>query len=96
MTLYQERLNRDFENTDKNSKVQEAYMKVLDQNSYLNEDATANAKKTLDAILGSLKGDDKNDIYKMAMGMKKSYEKNKGFSKDQANWIYKTSKAMFK
>lgn len=96
MTLYQERLNRDFENRDENEKIQEAYMKVLDQNSYLNEDATADAKKSLDAILGSLKGDEKNDIYKMAMGMKKSYEKNKGFSKDQANWIYKTSVAMFK
>jgi len=65
-------------------------------NSELNEDDTENALKTLKAIIGSLKGNKENDIYKMAEGMMKSYEKNKGFSKDQAEWIYKTSKAMFK
>lgn len=62
----------------------------------VNEDATADAKKSLDAIIGATKDDTGNDIYKMAMGMKKTFEKNKGFSKDQANWIYKTSVAMFK
>ena len=95
MKLYPERLNRDFENSDPNTKIQEAYMKVLDQNSWLNEDATADALGTLNAIIGSTKKAG-GDIYDMAMGMKKSYDKNKGFSKDQANWIYKTSKMMFK
>lgn len=73
--------------------IQEAYEKML--NPMLNEDATADAKKTLDAIIGSTK-DDGGDVYKMAMGMKKSFDKNKGFSKDQANWIFKTSQALFK
>jgi hypothetical protein len=64
-------------------------------NTVLSEDATANALGTLNAIIGSTqKGG--GDIHKMALGMKKSYEKNKGFSKDQAGWIYKTSKGMFK
>jgi hypothetical protein len=94
MKLYPERLNRDFKSRDENERIQEAYMKVL--NPMLDEDSTADAKKTLDAIVGALKNDKDNEIYKMAMGMKKSYEKNKGFSKDQADWIYKTSKAMFK
>lgn len=97
MKLYPDRLNRDFESTDVNERIQNAYMKVL--NPPLDEDATANAKKTLDAIIGSLK-DSKGQVaasmYKMALGMKKTYEKNKGFSKDQAEWIWKTSKALFK
>lgn len=96
MKLYPEKLNRDFKSTDENEKIQSAYEKMLFEQNMIDEDATADAKKTLDAILGALKGQEKNDVYKMAMGMKKSYEKNKGFSKDQANWIYKTSKAMFK
>ena len=79
-------------NNIKNDRIDEAYDEMLRK---MNEDATADAKKTLDAIIGATK-DDGGDVYKMAMGMKKSYEKNKGFSKDQANWIYKTSKALFK
>ena len=59
------------------------------------EDATDNAKGTLDAIIGATK-DKGGDIHTMALGMKKSCKENKGFSKDQAKWIYKTSKAMFK
>ncbi len=94
MRLYPERLNRDFKSSDVNERIQEAYMKVINP-SLITEDATADAKKTLDAIIGSTKKDG-GDVYKMAMGMKKSYEKNKGFSKDQASWIYKMSKAMFK
>jgi hypothetical protein len=93
MRLYPEKLNRDFKSTDVNERIQEAYMKVL--NPPLDEDATADAKKTLDAIIGSNKIDG-GDVYKMAMGMKKSFEKNKGFSTDQAKWIWKMSKAMFK
>lgn len=93
MRLYPERLNRDFKSSDVNEKIQEAYMKVL--NPPLDEDATANAKKTLDAIIGSTKKDG-GEVYKMAMGFKKSFEKNKGFSTDQAKWIWKMSKAMFK
>jgi hypothetical protein len=95
MKLYEDKLKRDFNSTDENTRIYEAYLKVL--NPPLSEDATANAKKTLDAIVGMFKDTDKkNEIYKMAMGMKKSYEKNKGFSSDQANWIWKTSKALFK
>jgi len=59
------------------------------------EDATDNAKGTLDAIIGATKKKG-GDIHKMAVGMKKSCKENKGFSKDQAKWIYNTSKAMFK
>jgi hypothetical protein len=82
-------------NNIKNDRIDEAYDEMLRK---MNEDATADAKKTLDAIIGFTKKntDSFGDIYDMAVGMKKSYEKNKGFSKDQANWIYKTSKALFK
>jgi len=59
------------------------------------EDATANAKGTLKAIIGATKKKG-GDIHKMAVGMKRSCDKNKGFSKDQAKWIYNTSKGMFK
>lgn len=59
------------------------------------EDATANAKGTLNAIIKATK-DKGGDIHTMALGMKKSCDKNEGFSKDQAKWIFKTSKAMFK
>ena len=93
MKLYPKRLNRDFKSTDENERIQEAYMRVL--NPMLDEDSTVDAKKTLDAIISSLKDDKDNEIYKMAMGMKKSYEKNKGFSRDQADWIYQTSKSLF-
>ena len=79
MRLYPERLNRDFKSSDVNERIQEAYMKVINP-SLITEDATADAKKTLDAIIGSTKKDG-GDVYKMAMGMKKSYERNKGFSK---------------
>jgi hypothetical protein len=58
----------------------------------LKEDSTEDAKKTLQAILNSSTG----EVKKMAQGMMDSYKKNKGFSKDQANWIYKTSQAIFK
>jgi len=92
--IYKERLNRDFENSDKNSKIQEAYMKVL--NPMLDEDASNKALGTLKAIMGMFKGHEDNDIYVMAKGMKKSYDKNKGFSTDQAKWIWKTSVALFK
>lgn len=96
MRLYPERLNRDFNATEENERILSAYDKVLKEQYMLAEDATADAKKTLDAIMGMFKDKHDNDIYKMAVGMKKSYEKNKGFSKDQAQWIYNTSKALFK
>jgi len=96
MKLYPEKLNRDFNATDENSKIQSAYERMIFEQNMIDEDATADAKKTLDAIIGSLKGQKDNKILKMAMGMKKSYEDNKGFSKQQAQWIYNTSKAMFK
>lgn len=58
----------------------------------LKEDSTEDAKKTLQAIINSSSG----EVQKMAKSMMDSYKKNKGFSKDQANWIYKTSQAIFK
>lgn len=67
---------------------------VLNENKHLDEDATDKALGTLKAIIGATK-DSGGDVYKMAIGMKKTYDKNKGFSKDQANWIWKTSKSMF-
>jgi len=96
MKLYPKRLNRDFNATDENSRILSAYDKVIREQYMLSEDATEDAKKTLDAIIGALKGQEKNDIYKQAIGTRKSYEKNKGFSKAQAEWIYNTSKAIFK
>jgi len=94
MKTYKERLNRDYESSDSNRKIQEAYMKVL--NPMLDEDSTADALKSLNAIIGALKDKKDNDIYKMAVSMKDSYDKNKGFSQKQAQWIYNTSKALFK
>lgn len=73
----------------------EHYLAAAVSHALITEDATANALGTLKAIIGSTK-EKGGDIHKMALGMKKSYDKNKGFSKDQASWIYKTSKSMFK
>ena len=95
MKLYPEKLERDFKSTDENAKIQSAYERMLFEQTMIDEDATADAKKTLDAIIGATK-DSGGDVYKMAQGMLKSYNKNKGFSKDQANWIFKTSQALFK
>lgn len=94
MKIYPERINRDYESSDVNKRIQEAYMRVI--NPMLDEDSTADANKTLNAIIGALKDQKDNDIYKMAVSMKKSYEKNKGFSEKQADWIYKVSKSLFK
>lgn len=75
---------------------------------YLNEDATEKAYKTLQAIISSLENSIKkrkekksdvykeNGAYKMAVDINKFYNKNKSFSKDQAQWIYKMSQALFK
>lgn len=93
--LYPERLNRDFENTDKNDKIFEAYMNVLDPP--LDESAAEDAKKTLDAIVGALgKGEKDSDIYKRAVSMKKYFDDKGSFSTKQAQWIYNTSKALFR
>jgi len=62
----------------------------------MTESSTEDAAKALEAILGSLKDDTKNDIYKMGKGIMDYYKKNGSFSPDQASWIYKTSKGMFK
>jgi len=99
MTLYENTIEREATNKDINEKILSAYDKMLFEQNKIDEDATADAKKTLDAIIGSLesaKGQTGKSMYNMAKGMKKSFEKNKGFSKDQAEWIYKTSKALFK
>lgn len=95
MKLYPERLDRDFNATDENTKILSAYDKVLKEQYMLAEDSTADAKKTLDAIAGATK-EKGGDIHKMAQGMLASYKKNKGFSKDQAKWIYNTSQMLFK
>lgn len=100
--LYPERLNRDFKSTDENNKIQEAYMRVL--NPPLDEDAAQKAYATLKAIIGALekkmkdkkKAYNEGGVYKMAVDVKKHFDKEKWFSKGQAQWIYKTSTAMFK
>lgn len=63
----------------------------------LEKTATARALKSLDAILKATKDKkgEAQEIFNMASSMKKAYDKNKGFSKGQAEWIYKTSDAMF-
>lgn len=97
--LYPDRLNRDFNASDENDRLLSAYDKVIREQYMLDEDSTADAKGTLDAIIGSLEGSKGQvavSMHKMALGMKKTYKKNKGFSKKQADWIYKTSKALFK
>lgn len=91
--LYPDRINRDFKSSDTNDRIFEAYYRSI-LNPKLDEDATADAMKTLDAIIGSLKDDKENKIYKMAVEMKSKAKD--GFSKDQAQWIYNTSKALFK
>ena len=72
----------------------------------LDEDATANAKKSLDAIVGHLEKRKKSgadvlgatgrSMLKMGQGMQASYKQEGGFSPDQAKWIWKTSLALFK
>ncbi len=96
MNLYEDRLNRDFNATDENDRLLSAYDKVLKEQYMLDEDSTEDAKKTVDAIAGATKKDKDGDIHKMAQGMLKSFAKNKGFSKEQAQWIYKTSQMLFK
>lgn len=75
-------------------------MDILDKiNETLNEDSTENAKKTLQAIIGTLKkskGADKDDMLKMANGIMDYYNKEKSFAPKQAEWIFNTSKALFK
>jgi hypothetical protein len=90
MTLYKDIIEREATNKEINEKILSAYDKML------LEDATKKAHGTLKAIMNMFKDKEDNEIYKMAKGMEKSYEKNKGFSKDQAKWIYNTAKALFK
>lgn len=71
----------------------------------LYEDATANAKKSLDAIVGHLEkrkasganvlGATGRSMLKMGQGMQASFKGEGGFSPDQAKWIWKTSMALF-
>ena len=93
MRTIPDKFTRDYESSDTNRKIMEAYKRVI--NPMLDEDSTEDAKKTLDAIAGATK-EDGGDIHKMAVSMQASYKKNKGFSKDQAKWIYNTSKMLFK
>lgn len=65
------------------------------------ENSTDDAKKTLDAILGFLNKQsdldkDGKEMLKMAKGIMDSFKENKSFSPKQAQWIYNTSKALFK
>lgn len=93
--LYEDIVSRNATYKEENEKILSAYDKILKEQYMLDEDSTEDALKTLKAIIGSTK-DSGGDINKMANGMMKSYKKNKGFSKDQAQWIYKTSKGIFK
>ncbi len=68
---------------------------------YLLENSTEDAKKSLEAIIGTLKKNDNPDdagkeMLKMANGIMDYYKKEKSFAPKQAEWIYNTSKAMFK
>jgi len=66
----------------------------------MNENSTEDALKSLEAIIGSLeKGDAKGDaadMLKMGKGILDYYKKNGSFAPKQAQWIYNTSKSMFK
>lgn len=64
---------------------------------FLQENSTDNAKKTLDAILGTLKKVDKPDasMLKMANGINDYFKKEGSFSPDQAKWIFNTSQSLF-
>ena len=90
--LYQRKINREVTNEDSNKRILSAYDQILEKNS------TEAALGTLNAIIGILDGaEGKNKrVLDMAKGIKKSYDKNKGFSPDQAKWIYNMSKALFK
>lgn len=63
-------------------------------------DSKQKAYETLTSIFGFLKkidnrNKDQEEMFKMAKSMMDNYKENDGFSKDQANWIYNTSKALF-
>jgi len=65
----------------------------------VNEDSTADAKKTLDAIIGFLNKQDDNktqkEMLEFALGIFDYYKENKSFSPKQAQWIFNTSKSLF-
>jgi hypothetical protein len=90
MKTIPEKFTRDYESDGVNRKIQEAYEQIL--NPMLDEGAAEDAAKTLDAIIAS-SGD---EIKKVAQSMKKSYQKNGGFSRKQAQWIYNTWQAIKK
>ena len=67
----------------------------------INEGSAEDAKGALDAVVATLsknKDLDKEgkEILKMGKGMQDHFKKEGSFSPDQANWIYKVSKGMFK
>lgn len=60
--------------------------------------STEKAYETLQAIMGALekqKNYKDNDVYKMARDIYDYYTKNDSFSPKQAEWIWKTSDALF-
>ena len=68
--------------------------------STINESSTDDAKKSLDAIVGFLKKQDslddtRKDMLKMGEGFQDYFKKEGSFSPKQAEWIFKTSKALF-
>ena len=75
-------------------------MDILDKiDAALNEGSTEDAHGTLKAIIGTLKksdGKDTADMLKMANGIMDYYNKEKSFAPKQAEWIFNTSKALFK
>jgi flagellar motor component MotA len=63
------------------------------------ENSTEDAKKTLEAIIATLKkseGDDSKEMLDFAKGIMDYYKKEGSFSNKQALWIFNTSKSMFK
>ena len=76
------------------------WMNFSDFSTEVNEDSTEDAYNALKAIIGSLKnrGDSKEvkEMMKMANGIHDYYKKEKSFAPKQAEWIFNTSKALFK
>ena len=68
-----------------------------DDDEDLDEGSTEDAAGALKAIIGSLKkGDKDNDMLKMANGIMDYYKKEKSFAPKHAQWIFNTSKSLFK
>lgn len=70
----------------------------LVENGVFSESSTDDAKETLQAIIATAEksdSDSSQEILKMAKEIMDYYKNEGSFSPGQANWIYKTSQAMF-